>query len=351
MTSVTSKNLLANKICPWLVEPLAQFESTNEEQRLAHGWLLSGQEGIGKLNLALVIGNRILNPEANWPEMLDSKEAEAGMAVRHELKDNHPDLHWVHPEEGKRTISVDSIKGNNQKNITGISKTLQLTSHDGNAKVAIFEDADGMTKEAANALLKTLEEPSPNTYLFLIAHQPGRLPSTIRSRCQFLSVRRPSPEDALDWVSSFNQTVSLSDWSILLDLASQAPLQALRLYKEGFLEKSKEYLDFLDNVSKNKLDPQTVADKWIKEDLELALTWFARQLKKVIHLRLSDHGSEIVDTSSSASLLKIMSRIKIKKLFQLHDKSEYLIHSLGRGVNAELALKALLLELQAAMES
>ena len=350
MTSALSKNPLANKICPWLTDSLEEFESINKENRLAHGWLISGQAGIGKLNLSLAIANRILNSNADWPQLLDSKEAEAGMSARHEPQDNHPDLHLISPEEGKRTISVDCIKGNKQKNIKGISEVLQLTSHEGNAKVAILEDADGMTKEAANSLLKTLEEPSQNTYLFLLAQQPGRLPSTIRSRCQLLSVQRPSSKDALEWVGGFDPAISHADWSILLDLAGNAPIQTLRFYKEGFLKKSKEYLDLLGKISTNKLDPQKVADQWIKEDLELALTWFTRQLKKGIHIQLSDRRPEIIDASSKASSLEIFNRIEIKKLFQIYDKSEYLIRSLGGGVNAELALKALLLEFQAAIE-
>jgi len=350
VTSGLSKNLLANKICPWLADSLKEFESYSIGNRLAHGWLISGQSGIGKINLSLSIANRILDSNADWPQLLDSKEAEAGMSARHEPQDNHPDLHWIYPEEGKRTISVDYIKGNKQKNIKGISDILQLTSHEGNAKVAILEDADSMTKEAANSLLKTLEEPSQNTYLFLLVHQPGRLPSTVRSRCQLLSVRKPSQKDALEWVSGFDSTVSHADWLILLDLAGNAPIQTLRFYKEGFLNKSKEYLDLLDKISTNKLDPQKVADQWIKEDLELALTWFIRQLKKGIHLRLSNPQSAIIDASNTTPLLEILSRINIKKLFQIHDKSEHFIRSLGGGVNAELALKSLLLEFQVAIE-
>ncbi|MCH2670355.1 MAG: hypothetical protein MK009_10980, partial [Gammaproteobacteria bacterium] len=76
MTSALSKNPLANKICPWLTDSLEEFESINKENRLAHGWLLSGQAGIGKLNLSLAIANRILNSNADWPQLLDSKEAE-----------------------------------------------------------------------------------------------------------------------------------------------------------------------------------------------------------------------------------------------------------------------------------
>ena len=351
MTTELSKNILTSKICPWLVDPLTWFEKRKQEGRLAHGWLIAGQQGIGKLNLALIMANRLVNPKTHWPQILDSKEAEAAMAARHVPQDHHPDLHWIHPEEGKRRISVDYIKGNKQKNITGISQTLQLTSHGGHAKVAVLEAADTMTKEAANALLKTLEEPSQNTYLFLVAHQPGRLPSTVRSRCQFLYVRGPGHEDGLAWLSSFDQTVSPSDWSSLLDLTDRSPLQALRLYTEGFLAKNKEYLGFLDKVSKNQLDPQKVADAWVKEDLDLALTWLIKQLRKVIHLRLSGSLLQIDKTDDYRMLTTIMNKVSIKKLFQLYDKSEYLLHSLGGGVNSELALKALLLELQTSTEA
>ena len=96
-----------------------------------------------------------------------------------------PDLHWLYPEEDKETISVDQVRD--------VIETFTLTAHRGGAKVAIVEPAEAMTTAAANALLKTLEEPTAGSYLLLVSHQPGRLPATVRSRCQHLAVaRRPT---------------------------------------------------------------------------------------------------------------------------------------------------------------
>ena len=159
---------------------------------MAHAWLLTGPPGIGKVNLALVLANRLLNSIEGAPSELEAAPAGDAMSTRHEPADHHPDFQYVFPEDGKRSISIDQIR-----EMTG---NLSLTSLHGSAKVVVIEPADTMTPAAADALLKTLEEPSPNTYLLLVSHRPGQLPATIRSRCQILAVPRPAAETALQWL-------------------------------------------------------------------------------------------------------------------------------------------------------
>ena len=116
------------------------------------------------------------------------------MTTRHDPTDHHPDLHWVFPEPKKRSISVDQIRET--------ADALMLTSLYGQAKIVIIEPAEALTPGAANALLKTLEEPTRDTYLFLVCHQAGHLPATIRSRCQTLSLPQPPLESSLNWLSA-----------------------------------------------------------------------------------------------------------------------------------------------------
>ena len=203
---------LQRRLCPWLKGALSLLETAYAAQRLGHAWLIAGPAGSGKLNLALVFARRLLERGASQdPPDLGPEEAVAAYADRHTPADHHPDLHWLFPEEDKTAISVEQIRG--------LSAELSLKAHAGGAKVVIFEPADGMTTAAANALLKSLEEPSADTYLLLLAHQPGRLPATIRSRCQRLDVARPTPTELAAWLG-----VAREDLAAAWTLTGGAPL-------------------------------------------------------------------------------------------------------------------------------
>ena len=101
--------ILSGGLCPWLEPSLARFESARALGQLGHAWLISGEEGIGKANLALVLAQRLFGAAAS-PTTLDADAALAAMAERHAPMDRHPDLHWLHPEEDKETISIDQIR-------------------------------------------------------------------------------------------------------------------------------------------------------------------------------------------------------------------------------------------------
>jgi len=115
---------------------------------------------------------------------------------------------------------VDSIA---IERIRALIDFVQLSSHRQRAKVALISPAERMNAAAANALLKTLEEPPPGTYLILVSDQPGRLPATILSRCRKLSAPRPAPAEARAWLAA--QGVDAPD--VALAQAAGAPLAAL----------------------------------------------------------------------------------------------------------------------------
>src|SRR6185312_6892575 len=91
-----------------------------------------------------------------------------------------------------------------------LAEELALTSHQGGYKIGILSPADSLNRFAANALLKTLEEPPPRTLLILVASQPSRLPPTILSRCQKLRVQPPKRAESLEWLQ---QTRGAGDWN------------------------------------------------------------------------------------------------------------------------------------------
>ena len=331
-----STDVLSTQLCPWLEEPYAFLESAHREGRLGHGWLLTGPAGLGKINLALTVANRLLNPGAAAAGRLSAAAAGPAMSMRHEPSDHHPDLHWVFPEPEKRSISVAQIRQT--------ADSLTRTSLLGQAKIVVVEPADALTLAAANALLKTLEEPTRDTYLFLISHQAGRLPATIRSRCQTLSLPQPQLESSVDWLSEQAEGASRTDWAQLLALAGGSPFRALTLYENGYHNKNSIFEEKFHLISENKLDPQAVADDWLKEGIELPLTWLAIRLQHVIRARMAAEVSNPITDLGSDRLHNAWQALTLKGLFRRLDAAETLLGQLGRGTNADLALRVLLLD-------
>ncbi|HEX6138425.1 MAG TPA: DNA polymerase III subunit delta', partial [Casimicrobiaceae bacterium] len=185
-----------------------------------HATLVAGPEGIGKRVLAQFLARTLL---------CEARTAEGGpcgtcAGCRYEAAGQHPDLRVVEPieiedEEAKRVewISVERIRA--------LTHWAELTSHRGGAKVALIVPAERMHASAANALLKTLEEPPAGTYFVLVSHLPGRLPATIVSRCQRVAAPRPTAGEARAWLAA----QGIDDAERALAQAGGAPLRAQAL--------------------------------------------------------------------------------------------------------------------------
>lgn len=325
-----------DSLAPWLADDFARLAAAALAGRLGHGWLLSGPRGIGKTNLAYLLTDRLLAgrladapPAPATPRALLAAQAALAEGI-----DLHADLHRVRAEEGKRTIAVEQIRA--------VKSELALTPHIAGMKIVIIERADTMTTEAANALLKSLEEPTPDTYLFLLAERPGRLPATIRSRCQQLSLRRPDDATTAAW---------LGDDGLALGDLHGAPLRHAPIALASLLsdeDSSKNYKGIVGDIkalSEGKADPHAVADRWHRGDTELALGCLISALQARIRARLvPGHSNPITDSASGLTENRHRA-IPAEALFGGLQQAERLREQIGRGTNVELALKALLLGL------
>ena len=325
---------LGTRLCPWLRDVLARLDGARSSGRLGHAWLIKGPPGTGKLNLALVFAHRLLNETRDEPLPLDPGAAAAAMRERRAPADHHPDLHPVFPEEDKRTIGVEQIRA--------ASQALSLKGFRGAAKVAVVEPAEAMTTAAANALLKTLEEPSDGTYLLLVSHQPDRLLPTIRSRCQSVVVAPPAEHVVAEWLG-----IEAAENDPILLLAGRAPLRALELMEAERLPFLKELMDKLHLVSIRKIDARGVAEEWLRHDVELALQWLIRRLEHSIRQRTAPaRDSKTVTSSDGDPLHNAWLVLPVRTLFERLEAAEKLLGQLGSGINVELALHALLLGFQ-----
>jgi DNA polymerase-3 subunit delta' len=137
--------------------------------------------------------------------------------------------------------------------IRALTEWAQVTAHRRVAKVAVIAPAERMNAAAANALLKTLEEPPPGTFLILVAHQPGRLTPTIASRCVQLALAPPDRAAAIAWLEG----QGARDVRALLAQAGGAPLRALALADAGYQAERAAWLDAL--ASPRTLSPVTLS--------------------------------------------------------------------------------------------
>jgi len=168
----------------------AALEATRARGRLHHAWLLTGPEGVGKATFAYRAARRLLGAPADPAHGVLGASPDHPVS-RQIIARSHPDLFVLERlgEDGKvrKVIPVDEARGLSEF----FSKSPASAAH----RVAIIDAVDDLNANAANAILKTLEEPPPHGVLLMVSHSPGRLLPTIRSRCRRLAFR-PLPLEA-----------------------------------------------------------------------------------------------------------------------------------------------------------
>jgi DNA polymerase-3 subunit delta' len=172
-----------------------QFAAAWGTRKLHHAWLLAGPKGVGKASFARAAARRVLTDAAGTASDLPgiASDDEHPM-VKLVQAGSHPDMRWlervVNEKTGNlnRNIKVDQVRA--------LGEFVSLSTALSPWRVVVIDSIDDLEKEAANALLKMLEEPPPNSLFFLVSHAPGRLLPTIRSRCRRLEFQ-PLPDDAM----------------------------------------------------------------------------------------------------------------------------------------------------------
>jgi len=277
---------------------------------------LQGARGMGKrCAAAWIAGSRLgtLQPDATPAYPLVIPE--------------HADLHWMVPLEGKQSIGVDQIRE--------LVDSLSLTSYEGGSKVAIIDPAQAMTVNAANSLLKTLEEPPGDALLILIADRIGKLPATILSRCQRIHLPPPPEDLSLAWLN----TLQTSDaWPYALRLGGNAPLAAVTAH-ERIADSDALAKDFA-ALPDGRAMPLEVAARWAKMEPEFVLDWLSRQLELCI-MRVFGGISAVPPGGIKDSVLQ---RIDRRNLFCYLDGINRLRGQPGGSYNVQLTFESLLID-------
>ncbi|KRE93771.1 DNA polymerase III subunit delta' [Frateuria sp. Soil773] len=249
---------------PWHAEHWRRLQARRTRDAMPHALLLCGPAGLGKRDFMRRFVRGLL--------CMQPRDGDACGTCRSCLlldAGTHPDFvgmsYGLRKDGVQRSeIVVDQVRE--------LSARLAMASQFGGWQVVAIDPADAMNAAAANALLKTLEEPAPQTLLILLADAPWRLPQTIRSRCQRIEFQLPARDEALAWLES----AGMEGAAAALDAASGNPGLARAWLEEGALARRQEVRKDLAALAAGRGETMEVVKRWLDSQPEQRL-WFAAQ--------------------------------------------------------------------------
>jgi len=234
----------------------AAFVDAFDKGRLHHAWLLCGVEGSGKATFAWRAARRLLGAAPDPSRGLLGTRPDDAVA-RLVTARSHPDLlvleRAVEGGKTKKSISVDQARD--------LPEFFSKSPSQARYRVAIIDAADDLNLNAANALLKVLEEPPERGVLFLVTHAPGRLLATIRSRCRRLAFP-VWPLHALEELVRNQTGVSSAEAARIAGMAAGSPGQALALASGATLEADQLAQAWVSAATVDRAEAMAVADKF-----------------------------------------------------------------------------------------
>lgn len=323
------------ELYPWQNELWQRWAGLR--QRLPHAILLKGAQGIGKFDFAMNLAQSLLceAPRADGMACQDCP------SCHWFNQETHPDFRLIQSdalstqdeekEDGKkpgRQISVDQIRA--------LSGFANLSAHQGGYRVVLIHPAESMNANAANALLKTLEEPSGRMLIILVTHKPQQLLPTILSRCLVLAAPMPSPEASAAWL----QQQDIANPIAMLAQAGFAPLQALRLAEEA--SGAEEYTRFLQEIGQPaKFDAYALAEQLQRTEPVRVIHWLQQWCYDLNSAKLT--GSVRYHIELSDSINKLSSKIAVLELLRFQKELLVAKREAHHPLNPKLLFESLLL--------
>ncbi len=330
-------------ILPW--QRAALMELLSRRESLPHALLIYGKQGVGKLEFARAMAQSLLceSPESGiacgtcpacgWfqegnhpdfrelrPESHDDEEADAA-ATQEALADGE-----AKEKKKSREIKIEQIRD--------IGMFMTLTTHRAGFRVLLVHPAEAMNPAAANALLKTLEEPPPQTVILLVTDRIGRLLATIKSRCQKLLVPAPDDAAAIAWLTSRG----IDDARAVLAQSGGAPLDAIAFADADYQSDRRAFTQIL---ADSNADYLAAAQVFEKRELSNILDWLQTWVGDVALSRFTGdvrhHGEH------RAAISRIATRMNVPALFRYESQLRQARRSVHHPLNARLLLEQLLI--------
>ena len=311
-------------IYPWQSLQWQQLARQRQQDRLAHALLFQGPAGTGKKHFARELANTLLCRQPDDSGMACGN-CESCSLIR---AGTHPDFRRLKPTPPATSTSKNPVLSIKIDALRDMYRALSETSQFGGYRIAVIEDADKMPVQAANSLLKTLEEPGKDTLLLLVSSHPHHLPVTIRSRCQVMRFQIPEAAAAIEWLSESG----VDDVRTALKLAHGAPLLA-----RNFVENHAEERELLVRAL------SAGAQKLAQMPRDYLQTWLLDWVSDLGRLMTCGSDAELVNEDQRKVLEARAMRADTGKVFDLHDQINALIKAEGIALNLQLLWENLLI--------
>ncbi len=292
---------------PWQHRQWQQVQDQLALDQLPHALLLIGPRYTGKAQFALALTRLLL---------CESPVDGYGCGQCHPCEllaaGSHGDFCHLQPEEKSRVIKIDQVRS--------ALEFAARTAAFGKRKVVLIQPAECLNQNAANALLKNLEEPPANTHLLLVCHRLQGLPATIKSRCQQLRFPPPEGDASRSWLAGIIGDEEAAEPA--LTAAGDLPLLALQLHREGSADQLANRFAALEAVRAGRLPSAAGADVLASNDLEENLTLLTSFLQRWVRSEAHNHRR----------------RGATRRALQLLDELQQLQGTISRGANPNPAL-------------
>lgn len=317
---------------PWQQESWHRLVS--RFPKIPHAILLSGMPGTGKRQFADQLAAWLLCLKRG--SMEHQQQACGECASCQWLKaETHPSLLRISPEVDNKGKASQFIK------IDQIRELMPFVQQTGKGwRVIIIEPAENLNIAAANALLKTLEEPGEQVTLILVSDQPLQLPATIRSRLQQYRVGEVSREQALDYLGSQGH-LDNEQSHLLLNISNGAPLAALALAEQPAFLARHDWLGDWQKLLAQRLSPVTLSGIWQKR---LSLPEWLSLLQWMIRDAIALHLNQPV-YQTDLNFEEIIKTISAEQLFALQQQILAAIHGQTQNIQSSLVYDSLMMQL------
>jgi DNA polymerase-3 subunit delta' len=320
---------MLKSILPWQQPNWEHLNSYISQQRIPQALLITGRKGLGKYQLATQFTQSLLCT-ARQNNGLFCNHCSSCLLF---TAGTHPDFMLVTPEEDKKIIGIDAIR----QLITKLTLKPQFESY----RVVLINPADQLNNAAANGFLKCLEEPNERTCIVLLTEKPTKLPATIRSRCQKMTVALPTQQQAKAWL---NHEKITENTDILLSLAQGAPLLAKEYAYDAVIKNRLQCFNDWLKVGKSELNPVVLAELWHKQNVAQLLFWQMTWITDMIKSRYSLNTGQLYHADLKNSLQELSLRLNLKSLYRFYDLLLRSQEKIETQTNKQLMLEEILIQ-------
>lgn len=294
------------RVYPWQEGQWRQIQAAIQQNKIPHALLLTGQEGVGLGNFANQLAMRLLCASPTTEGYACNQCNYCTLFIA----GTHPDIVSIEPEEKGKQIKIDMIR-----EVIGF---IQLTSQYGQHKIVVINPAEAMNRNAFNSLLKTLEEPPPDSIIILVSHKASLLPVTIRSRCQRINFNAMADDATLSWIASNIEGDGVKPRA-LLEMAHGGPLKALQIHESGVESMQMALVTDLMDLRGRGADPVQTAQKWHGLGAPEVLQWLTQFFGKMSRMKLAPEPAENIKSSVVGYLQELSNELDLQQLVACYD--------------------------------